>query len=809
VCSLRGSGWRIEAGVGGQPAPMRLDAVAVAELWGLAAASSDGRAVDVVRSRRLRAPIVEPGPGMRPIAMDGGRAVMVPDSLFSRHLFLLGRTGAGKSMELVALAADDLQAGRGFTLIDPHGDAVARLLDAVPEDQAHRVHLLELAEKDRPRAFNPIELDGADPELVAAQFVDTMRDLHFATLGTAHRQVQYLRNALMTLLTMPSSDGRPWTLESLYSLFVDPAFCEDFTRGLKDPVLAAFWSHQWQQGARGGDPSADALVSKLGAFLGYPSIRAIVSAPVSTIRPRQIMDAGDVLLVDLSGVGRDHMRLFGRLVVARYNVAALGRQRVPAADRTPHALDVDEVQNFDTTSLRSTPAEGHKFGLQIHMATQYMRALGQELQSAIRANVSTTILLQPSAEDVRLLGDLLVPLTERDLVNLPRFRMAIRTELDGESRVMTADVLPEPERLGFGGLVPRLSDERDGQLRLPTRWRATVVLIVALIGAIGGTRGDDKRNTESSADDARPEPDSLRSPAGAVWPALPERDRNLLLWLLSADIVTASLASVLVYGNLRTAQRRLARLTELGVLRGFWAAGRHRPPGRHAFVLTRQARLDIERIVWPAGRPGRARDLPPSAAIHQLATHDLFAAFLHGRDPLLREGIFAWIPERACAQLFGGSSGRTRSRVCVSGIERSPCSSSATWAPSEERSGPGRTVGEDSDFSYLQQGRSRLTTGQATSARVPVFPLRVAESATLSLNLRRARAEGEVERRAEGGLGELRQPCSRDGDDDRAKPGRNDDAAAARIGWWIGQRLALRGADRQHDKTLAKDDRRR
>lgn len=463
VCSLRGSGWRIEATVGGRSSPMRLEAAAVAELWGLSAGSADGRPVDVVRSRRLRAPMIEPAPGLRPIAVDGGRPVLVPESLFARHLFVLGRTGAGKSTELVALAADDLQAGRGFTFIDPHGDAVARLLDAVPKNQAHRIHLLELAEKDYPRAFNPIELDGADPELVAAQFVDTMRDLYFSTLGTAHRQIQYLRNALMTLLTMQPMDGHPWTLESLYSLFVDPAFREEFTRGLKDPVLVAFWKHQWQQSARGGDPSADAILSKLGAFLGYPSIRAIVSAPVSTIRPRQIMDAGDVLLVDLSGVGRDHMRLFGSLLIARFNVAALGRQRVSVAERTAHTLYVDEVQNFDTTSLRSTPAEGRKFGLQINMATQYMKALGQELQSAIRANVATIMLLQPSPEDVRLLGDLMAPLTERDLVNLPRFRMAIRTELDGEASVMTADVLPEPERLGYGDLVRRLSDERDGR----------------------------------------------------------------------------------------------------------------------------------------------------------------------------------------------------------------------------------------------------------------------------------------------------------------------------------------------------------
>jgi hypothetical protein len=152
----------------------------------------------------------------------------------------------------------------------------------------------------------------------------------------------------------------------------------------------------------------------------------------------------------------------------------------------------------------------------------------------------------------------------------------------------------------------------------------------------------------------RPKPDSLRSPAGAIWPSLPDRDRHLLLWLLGADIVTASLATTLVYGHLRTAQRRLARLTELGIVRAFWAAGRHRPRGRHAYVLTRQARQDVDRIAWPTGQPDRVRDLPPSAAIHQLATHDLLAAFLQAGDPLLREGIFAWIPERSCAQLFDG-----------------------------------------------------------------------------------------------------------------------------------------------------------
>jgi hypothetical protein len=118
--------------------------------------------------------------------------------------------------------------------------------------------------------------------------------------------------------------------------------------------------------------------------------------------------------------------------------------------------------------------------------------------------------------------------------------------------------------------------------------------------------------------------------------------------------VTAQLAAVLVYGQLRVAQRRLARLVELGLLRGFWSATAQRPRGRYAYVLTRPTRLDVERLSWPEGRPDRPPEIPASAAVHQLATHDLFAAFLRHGDPLLREGIFAWVPERACGQLFDG-----------------------------------------------------------------------------------------------------------------------------------------------------------
>ena len=204
---------------------------------------------------------------------------------------------------------------------------------------------------------------------------------------------------------------------------------------MNDPILPAFWKQQWPKDARGtGDPSADAILAKLGAFLSYPSVRAIVTSPVSTIRPRRIMDDGRrPARRPRRGSGATTCASSGASSSPATRVAALGRQGIPPARRTPHTLYVDEVQNFDTSSLRAIPAEGRKFGLALVMATQYMKGLGLELQSAIRANVATLLLLQPSAEDARLLADLVTPLTERDLLYLPRFRMAVRTELSGES----------------------------------------------------------------------------------------------------------------------------------------------------------------------------------------------------------------------------------------------------------------------------------------------------------------------------------------------------------------------------------------
>lgn len=461
---LRADGWRVKARIGGPGRPIIAGPDAIAQLWSAPAHSDEARAVEVLHSRQLPAPAGLLS-GERPIGRQGERIVHLPNEVFLRHAAFIGGTGSGKSTQLMALAADDLAAGRGFTFLDPHGDAVERLLDAVPDEHVERVHLIRLAERESPRGFNFLELGGADPELVAVQFVDTLYDLYAKYSGP--KQTHYLRMALLTLLARePEADG-PWTVVDLYQLLVNRDVRRRFTADLSDEVLRDFWQHEWPlDSPRAREQSVEAVLNKLGGFIAYPTIRDIVGARHSTIRPRAVMDAGEVLLVDLSRVGRDHARLFGSMLIGRYYIDAMARQGVPTARRTPHQLYVDEVHNFDTSSLRGILTETRKFHLGLTLATQYVRRLQPELAEALRSNVATLGLLQPAPADVDELAGLFAPLTARDLLNLPRFRMALRSQVDGERLVITPEVLREPAPLGSTDAVRRSTDARDG------RWRA-------------------------------------------------------------------------------------------------------------------------------------------------------------------------------------------------------------------------------------------------------------------------------------------------------------------------------------------------
>jgi energy-coupling factor transporter ATP-binding protein EcfA2 len=300
----------------------------------------------------------------------------------NRHTAVFGATGAGKSTLLLHLALGLLETPIGATILDPHGDLATDLLSRVPAHHAKRVHVLRLADKAHPRGFNFLERREADEaQLVTSEFVELFEDLWPKFCGP--KMQHYLRQALLTLLSHPE----PQTVIELVRVLTDDSLRDEYLDHVDGPMLSAFWRTEWPgPRERDRDTSIKAVLNKLGAFVSYGSIRQVVGQGVSTLRPRQVMDAGDLLVVDLSRVGGDNAQLFGAMLISRYYVDAVGRQGTSAASRRPHLLIVDEAQRFSTRAVEKISVEGRKFGLLLCLATQSLTALPLRLRSTRRVS---------------------------------------------------------------------------------------------------------------------------------------------------------------------------------------------------------------------------------------------------------------------------------------------------------------------------------------------------------------------------------------------------------------------------------------
>ncbi|HET6381549.1 MAG TPA: DUF87 domain-containing protein [candidate division Zixibacteria bacterium] len=454
--------WRVRDGAVGQPPRFWLGDWELAQLWYLPDAGFDQAGLPRHR------PLVAPPPR---IAAGNGAALTIGESrdgplrlpldALARHMAVIGATGSGKSTLLMSLALGVLDTPVGATVIDPHGDLATDILARIPPRHADRVHVLRLGDRDHPRGFNFLERTGsAEPQLVASEFVVLFHDLWPDYTGP--KMQHYLRHALLTMLAQP----KPQTVIELIRVLTDDDFRERYTHSLDDPMLANFWRNEWPSGAsRERDTSIKAVLNKLGAFVSYHSIRNVVGQGASTIRPRQIMDAGDLLVVDLSRVGGDNARLFGAMLISRYYIDAVGRQGTPRESRRPHLLIVDEVPTFDTRALEKIHDEGRKFGLLLVTAAQSLAGLGVRLRDSVLTNAGVLALLSPGADDVQALRRLVAPLTPDDLLGMRQHEMVIRmTGPDGRAGVFGGMVCPplsgDPR---VAEALIRASDARDAR----------------------------------------------------------------------------------------------------------------------------------------------------------------------------------------------------------------------------------------------------------------------------------------------------------------------------------------------------------
>lgn len=355
------------------------------------------------------------------------------------HVYIIGKTGVGKSTLLEMLARQDLEAGRGFVLIDPHGDLVERIAATVTVDQAGRVRYLNATDPTQPFGYNPLRRVRDDKiSLAAAGLIDTLRKLWPDAWGV--RMEHILRNTLFALLERDDA-----TLPDILRLYADEAWRKRVAREIRDPVVRTFWQkefagYHYRQRADAVAP----IQNKLGALLADPTLYRILVSPREDLHFRALMDGGGALLVNVSKgqLGADSSLMLGALVLSTLSLAALSR--ADSDSRRPFFIYVDEFQSFTTLMLATMLPELRKYGVGMVLANQYLHQLDPAIRSAVLGNAGTIVSFRVGAEDAAFVARELEPVFgSDDLLNLPNHSFYLKLMIDGApSKPFSATAMP-------------------------------------------------------------------------------------------------------------------------------------------------------------------------------------------------------------------------------------------------------------------------------------------------------------------------------------------------------------------------------
>ncbi|MCE9585151.1 type IV secretion system DNA-binding domain-containing protein [Candidatus Nomurabacteria bacterium] len=362
-----------------------------------------------------------------------------------QHVYVLGKSGTGKSVLLSNMIVQNIQNGDGVCVVDPHGELVEGILQSIPENRLKDVVYFNPADTDYHIGFNVLELiDPKYKHLVASGLMGIFTKI-WANAWSA-RMEYILNNAILALLDTPGS-----TLLGIPRLLVDKDYRQKIINNLKDPVIKAFWIHEyeaWQEKFR--NEAIAPIQNKVGQFLSTSIIRNVVGQAKSTINIFDIMNESKIFLVNVSKgrIGEDNSALLGGMIITKIQLAAMERVRIPEDDRKDFYLYVDEFQNFVTDSFASILSEARKYRLNLTVAHQYTAQLvtdnGSAVRDAVFGNVGTMIIFRVGADDAGFLEKEFEPeFTPQDIVNLPNYKIYLRLMIDGvTSRPFSAKTLP-------------------------------------------------------------------------------------------------------------------------------------------------------------------------------------------------------------------------------------------------------------------------------------------------------------------------------------------------------------------------------
>jgi len=366
-----------------------------------------------------------------------------------RHVYVVGKTGMGKTEMVLNMAIQDIQQGRGIGFVDPHGEAAERLLDFVPPSRVNDVVYFNPADLDYPLAFNVMEkVDLEYHHLVASGLMGVFKKI-WPDVWSA-RMEYILNNAILALLEYPGS-----TLLGVNRMLADPDYRKKVVDKIQDPMVKSFWVNEFARYTQRLETEATAAIqNKVGQFISNPLIRNIIGQVKSSIDMRKAMDEGKILIANISKgrIGEDNSRLLGALVITKLQLAAMSRVNTPEEKRKDFYLYVDEFQNFATDAFINILSEARKYRLCLTLANQYLGQLEEmtpvgrstKVRDAVFGNVGTIICFRVGAEDAEFLEKEFIPeFTLDDLVNLGKYNIYLRLMINGlAGRPFSAETLP-------------------------------------------------------------------------------------------------------------------------------------------------------------------------------------------------------------------------------------------------------------------------------------------------------------------------------------------------------------------------------
>lgn len=362
-----------------------------------------------------------------------------------QHLYILGKSGTGKSALISNMVIQDIWNGQGVCLVDPHGELVETVLRVIPEHRINDVVYFNPSDTEFCIGFNPLELrDPKYKHLVASGLMGIFTKI-WANVWSS-RMEYIMNNTILALLDTPNS-----TLLGITRMLVDKDYRQVIINNLKDPMVKAFWVHefeQWKEQFR--NEAISPIQNKVGQFLSSSIIRNIVGQQESTIDIFNLMNEGKIFLVNVSKgrIGEDNSALLGAMIITKLQLAAMERVRIPEEERRDFYLYVDEFQNFATDSFASILSEARKYRLCLTLAHQYTAQIeskdGGDLKDAVFGNVGSMLIFRIGADDAKILEKEFAPeFIPEDFVGLPNFEIYLKLMIDGvTSRPFSANTLP-------------------------------------------------------------------------------------------------------------------------------------------------------------------------------------------------------------------------------------------------------------------------------------------------------------------------------------------------------------------------------